>query len=197
MTDDLERRLRDSLHAYADLVQAPDDGAVPTRTGGAPNRRTAPPRWRGALLAAAAAAFVVSGSVWIVTGQHDGADSTAASGAAQVDAPESQAPQAAEAAPPGSAADSAQGLSAPPVGVPVPYDLYTHCGVLGADIGGVWFAADPPLVEGAGNPPPGWGNPDQPGTMMLLAADQAVFTDDAGHSVRLRADDAARPPLCE
>ena len=39
-------------------------------------------------------------------------------------------------------------------GVVYRVDLYTHCGVLGIDIGGVWFAADPPLVEGAGNPPP-------------------------------------------
>ena len=83
------------------------------------------------------------------------------------------------------------------MGVPYPVDLYTHCGVFGIDIGGIWFAADPPLVEGAGNPPPGWGNPYQPGTLTLLTADEAVFGDDAGHEVRLRADEPARPAPCE
>jgi hypothetical protein len=83
------------------------------------------------------------------------------------------------------------------VGDTYPVDLYTHCGVLGLDIGGVWFAADPPLVEGAAGPPPGWGDPEQPGTVSILTTDRAVFRDDLGHEVRLRADDGARPPLCE
>ena len=40
---------------------------------------------------------------------------------------------------------------------------------------------------------PGWGNPYQPGTVTLLTADEAVFADDAGHEVRLRADDGGPP----
>jgi hypothetical protein len=84
------------------------------------------------------------------------------------------------------------------VGVAYPLDLLTHCGVLGADIGGVWFAAEPPLVEGAANPPPDWGNPYQRGTVTLLSADAAEFGDDAGHRVRLRAaDESARPAPCD
>jgi hypothetical protein len=84
------------------------------------------------------------------------------------------------------------------VGVAYPFDLLTHCGVVGADIGGVWFAADPPLLDGPGNPPPGWGNPYQRGTLTLLNAGEALFADGAGHQVRLRAADAAaRPAPCE
>jgi hypothetical protein len=38
---------------------------------------------------------------------------------------------------------------------PVPYALYTHCGIGNAKIGGCWFEADHPLSDGSGNPPPG------------------------------------------
>ena len=76
----------------------------------------------------------------------------------------------------------------PPVeiGTAYPFDLYTHCGVVGAESAGVWFAADPPLVEEFG-PPAGWGDPDQRGTLTLESADVAVFRDDAGHELALRA----------
>ena len=33
MSDDLEQRLREALHAYADLVDAPDDDALPAPRG--------------------------------------------------------------------------------------------------------------------------------------------------------------------
>jgi hypothetical protein len=192
VSDELERRLRDSLRAYADVVDVPDDDALPTPPAAA---RPGVRRWRGAVLAAAAAAaVVVTGSVWVISAQRDGADSSATSAVARVDAPESTPPAAA--APSDTAADSAEALGAIPPGASVPYVLYTHCGVLGADIGGVWFAADPPLVEDDG-PPPGWGNPDQPGTVTLMSATDAVFADHLGHEVRLHADESARPPLCD
>jgi hypothetical protein len=88
-------------------------------------------------------------------------------------------------------ADAAQ----PGAGIRV--DLSTHCGVRGVDIGGVWFAADPPLVEEGGHPPAGWSDPEQPGRVTMLSATEAVFADDLGHQVRLHADESARPPLCE
>jgi len=58
--DEWEQRLRSSLRAYADLVDAPDDDELP-----APRTATAPPRaglrgWRGGVLAAAATAAVAS-----------------------------------------------------------------------------------------------------------------------------------------
>ena len=66
---------------------------------------------------------------------------------------------------------------------PVPYDLYTHCGIDYAQVGNRYYEATPPLSDGSGNPPPGWGNPYQPGTLTVISPTQAVFTDKAGHRV--------------
>ena len=190
----IEERLRSSLRAYADLVDAPA-GELPKASSSAP-RRAAVRRWRGALLAAAAAAAVVTGSVWLATGDRSDQVDATATGAEQADAaaepPVNDTRAAAEAG-----ADAALPAE-PEVGVAYVVDLYTHCGVHGIDVGGVWFAADPPLVEGAGNPPPGWGNPVQRGTVTLTSADEAVFADEAGHVVLLRAaDESARPAPCD
>jgi hypothetical protein len=192
VTDDLERRLRESLRAYADLVQAPDEGlpTAPARTSAArPNRR-----WRGMLLAAAAAAAVISGSLWLV----DGRDSVPSAGSASDAQASAGLPQSDSRAAAGAASDSAEALSSlPEVGVGHPFDLPTHCGIRGAEVAGVWFAADPPLVAEGDRPPAGWADPFQPGTLTLVTADAAVFADAAGHEVRLHADEAARPALCE
>ena len=81
---------------------------------------------------------------------------------------------------------------------PVPYTLYTHCGTYAATIGGRWFVADHPLSDGSGNPPPGWGNPDQPGTIRMLSATAAEFRDGLGHVVRfhLRAGAIGPKQVC-
>jgi hypothetical protein len=152
-------------------------------------------------------AAVVIGSLVVVGVRDTGADPLAGSavassvsppGGTPTGAPESAGATASDQALSGDAA-AAAGIALPPspqVGVPYAVELYTHCGVRGLDINGVWFAADPPLVEDYG-PPPGWGNPDQRGTLTLLSATEAVFADDVGHEVRLRADESARPPLCD
>jgi hypothetical protein len=199
---ELERRLRESLRAYADVVDAPDDDALPTRPAAA---RPVLRRWRGAVLSAAAAAAVVTGALVIVDLRDTGSDTTAQSSVAAPEGTRTAAPESASGSPsdqalsvPDAAAAQGFGLPASPeTGVAYPVDLYTHCGVLGIDIGGVWFAADPSLVEAGGNPPPGWGNPTQRGTVTMSTATEAVFADDAGHEVRLRADESARPPLCQ
>jgi hypothetical protein len=67
-----------------------------------------------------------------------------------------------------------------------PYRLYTHCGIDEARIGNRYFEAVHPLSDGHGNPPAGWGNPFQRGTMTLLSASAAIFRDDAGHHVLFR-----------
>jgi len=84
------------------------------------------------------------------------------------------------------------------VGSPQPYELYTHCGIDEARIGNRYFQAAHPLSDGQGNPPPGWGNPYQPGTMTLLSPATAVFRDHAGHRVlfRLRRGATAFQHLC-
>ena len=74
-----------------------------------------------------------------------------------------------------------------PAGKSVPYDLYTHCGISEARVGTHYYLADHPLSDGAGNPPAGWGDPYQAGTMTLVSATEAVFTDTAGHRVTFRA----------
>jgi hypothetical protein len=65
----------------------------------------------------------------------------------------------------------------------MPYDLYTHCGIDEARINGRFYEAVKPLSDGNSNPPPGWGNPYQHGTMTLASPSEAVFTDSAGHRV--------------
>ena len=180
MSGDVEARLRAALHAHAALVEEPTEDVGPPAAQ-LPTRRR---RWAGAALIAAAAAAVVGAVVWIGdpgSGQRDGTDQPAAA----VDAPAAASDDAPAGGP--------EVAAAPVAGEP--FDLYTHCGVLGADLDGVWFAADPPLVEDYG-PPPGWDDPYQPGTMTRLSPTEAVFTDAAGHEVRLRADESARPPAC-
>jgi hypothetical protein len=92
---------------------------------------------------------------------------------------------------------AACGTASPPHAVPeataatatarsLPYDLYTHCGIDEARIGNRYFKATPPLSDGSGNPPAGWGNPYQAGTMTLVSVTEAVFTDKPGHRVVFR-----------
>jgi hypothetical protein len=78
------------------------------------------------------------------------------------------------------------------------YRLYTHCGIGDARINGRWYRASPPLSDGAGNPPAGWGNPYQLGTMRLTSERVAVFSDAAGHHVRfiLRPGATAPTQVC-
>jgi hypothetical protein len=79
-----------------------------------------------------------------------------------------------------------------------PYQLYTHCGIDEVRIGSRYYEAVHPLSDGQGNPPAGWGNPYQPGTMTLRPPAAAVFRDDAGHQVhfRLRPGATAFKHLC-
>ena len=64
----------------------------------------------------------------------------------------------------------------------VPFDLFTHCGIYEARVQDTFFAAEQPLDDGNGNPPAGWGNPYQSGT-ITVEGQRAVFHDDSGHTV--------------
>ncbi|MDA0263475.1 MAG: hypothetical protein O3A93_04945 [Chloroflexi bacterium] len=64
------------------------------------------------------------------------------------------------------------------IGVRYAHRLYTHCGIRYADFDGRRWLADPAL--GDANPPPGWGNPFDPGTIELLAEDRAMFISHSG-----------------
>ena len=80
-----------------------------------------------------------------------------------------------------------------------PYQLLTHCGIDEARVGGRYFEAVHPLSDGQGNPPAGWGNPFQPGTITLLSPTDALFRDRAGHHVlfRLRPGATTFKHLCD
>ena len=78
------------------------------------------------------------------------------------------------------------------VGSAHPYVLYTHCGIDEARIGNRYFEALHPLSDGRDDPPAGWGNPYQRGTMTLLSPDEALFRDNAGHQVLFRARPGAK-----
>ncbi|MGI8678009.1 MAG: hypothetical protein ACR2LX_04820 [Jatrophihabitans sp.] len=67
------------------------------------------------------------------------------------------------------------------------YSLYTHCGIREARVDSTFFLADHPLDDGQGNPPPGWGNPYQSGTITLPTPKIAVFRDNKGHDVTFHA----------
>lgn len=64
-----------------------------------------------------------------------------------------------------------------------PHQLYTHCGVQWTEFQGKAWYADPPLSDGSGNPPPGFGNPVDQGTMRQLSAHQAQYVSSSGKVV--------------
>lgn len=67
------------------------------------------------------------------------------------------------------------------IGVRYKHNLYTHCGIRYANFDGRRWLADPILTNNEGvSPPPGWGNPSDPGTMELLTKDRAMFLSHSG-----------------
>jgi hypothetical protein len=76
-------------------------------------------------------------------------------------------------------------------------DVVTHCGIRDAWFDGRLWLAKPRLSDGSGNPPAGWGNPWQRGTIRLMTRSRAVF-----HAGRLvahfrPAPRSHRSPRCE
>lgn len=80
-----------------------------------------------------------------------------------------------------------------------PHQLYTHCGVVWTQFQGVTWYADPPLSDGNGNPPPGFGNPTDNGTMRRVSTHQAQYVSSAGRTVTFidtLPSGASDPALC-
>ncbi|MBI3428723.1 MAG: hypothetical protein HY050_01410 [Actinobacteria bacterium] len=70
----------------------------------------------------------------------------------------------------------------------VAFDLYTHCGIIDLQAYGRYFKhIGGSLSDGSGNPPDGWGNPYQQGTLSV-SGDIAVFRDKLGHVERFKAE---------
>jgi len=62
--------------------------------------------------------------------------------------------------------------------------LRTHCGVLSAWVDGALWLASPPLSDGSGNPPPGWGFNQTAGTWRELGQRRAEFRARSGKIAR-------------
>ena len=93
-------------------------------------------------------------------------------------------PQAVAASEPTAADRPAAATFTATLGKEYVYELYTHCGVGSAVFDrGRWWRANPPLDDGRGNPPAGWGNPFTKGVMVLVQEDRAVFTSQSGRVV--------------
>lgn len=79
-----------------------------------------------------------------------------------------------------------------------PFELYTHCGIDRSLIefdGSFWEATGPgPLSDGSGNPPPGFGNPFDRGSITRTSHDTAVFVSSDGVRLELARLDG-RPDL--
>jgi hypothetical protein len=75
-----------------------------------------------------------------------------------------------------------------------PYQLYTHCGIEWARIDGTFWRAEHPLSDGSANPPAGWGNPFQDGTLALIGPTTARLDSPAG-SVTFERTTRKQPPL--
>ena len=75
------------------------------------------------------------------------------------------------------------------------FTLYTHCGIDELQFEGQWYErVGGVLHDGFGNPPPGWDNPEQEGTVVRLDESTLVFTDEAGHHEEFRLRDGATGP---
>ena len=78
------------------------------------------------------------------------------------------------------------------------FDLYTHCGINGLKVNDRYFQhVGGSLDDGSGNPPKGWGNPYQLGT-LTVSGDLAVFRDDVGHveKFKVRPGVSGSPFIC-
>lgn len=62
------------------------------------------------------------------------------------------------------------------------YELSTHCGIFEIADGDRFYVREGGrLDDGTGNPPEGWDNPFQVGTLTFTFEQEAVFTDDNDH----------------
>lgn len=79
-------------------------------------------------------------------------------------------------------------------GVAYAFTLWTHCGITHALFDGRFWLAEPPLDDGSHNPPRGWDNPAQQGSMRLLSPQSAEFRAGAGLVARFRPAPATYEP---
>jgi hypothetical protein len=82
------------------------------------------------------------------------------------------------------------------VGVHYAYRLETHCGLRPIELdGGVWTFQDV-ISDSSGNPPSGFGNPWDDGTLTLLDHDHALFRSSHGVERKLTRGGVMPSELC-
>jgi hypothetical protein len=84
-------------------------------------------------------------------------------------------------------------------GIRYQFHLYTHCGLNGpgTDFDGSFWTSAGPGDDGSGNPPAGFGNPFDIGTMTLISANVAEFRGSSGISVQFnRQASTTRAGVC-
>ena len=82
--------------------------------------------------------------------------------------------------------DPGSGASPAIFGKTILFDLYTHCGIGEIKALGKYFErVGGTLGDGFGNPPKGWDNPYDKGTLSVVG-DSAVFRDGHGHEVNFK-----------
>ena len=74
----------------------------------------------------------------------------------------------------------------PEVGVAYSVDLYTHCGLRHVDFDGAEWEISGLLSDGSGNPPEGFNNPIDHGTLTLMSEETAVYVSEFGERRELR-----------
>lgn len=75
------------------------------------------------------------------------------------------------------------------------FTLYTHCGIDELQFEDQWYErVGGPLDDGSGNPPDGWDNPEQEGTLARVDASTVVFSDEAGHREEFALREGATSP---
>jgi|ERR1700694_60044 len=75
------------------------------------------------------------------------------------------------------------------------FRLYTHCGLndpTGPDFDGSFWTSVGPGDDGSGNPPAGFGNPYDNGTMTLISANVAEYRSSSGTFMRFNRQASTR-----
>jgi len=83
------------------------------------------------------------------------------------------------------------------VGETYDYVMYVHCGVRWTRIDGVWWETAP-FDDGNANPPEGWGNPFDAGTLTVIDETTAEYAGGPDVTVRFERTDVTQTPFaCE
>jgi hypothetical protein len=81
----------------------------------------------------------------------------------------------------------------PDIGVSYNVEIYTHCGLRHVEFDGDRWGISGVLSDGHANPPPGFGNPVDRGTITLTSSDTADYHSSFGEQRQLTRGDGLTP----